>query len=96
MISLCQRAGYIKHGEYQVSEAIKNGNIGLLIIAKDASENSKNKLYASAKKLKIESFEYLNKALLGKIIGKDERSCLAVCNREFAEKILLLYKEGVN
>jgi len=96
MISLCQRAGYIKHGEYQVYEAIKNGYVRLLIIAGDTSENSKDKLYASAKRLEIESFEYLNKESLGKIIGKDERSCLAVCDVGFAEKILLLYKEGVN
>lgn len=96
MISLCQRAGYIRHGEYQVFEAMKSGNVRLLIVAKDASDNSKKKLYSSASRLELKSFEYLDKDLLGKIIGKDERSCLAICNQGFADKILLLYEEGVN
>lgn len=96
MISLCQRAGYIKHGEYQVSEAIKGGYVKLLIIAKDASKNSKDKLYTYAERFGLKSFEYSDKDLLGKIIGKDTRSCLAVCDQGFADKILLLYKEGVN
>lgn len=96
MIGLCQKAGYIKHGELMVTDALDRKRVKLLIIATNASLGSKKKLERYVQRDNIRSFEYLNKDLLGGIIGKDERSCLAICNQGFADKIWLLYKEGVN
>lgn len=94
MISLCYKAGYVKHGEFQVDEAVGRKKAVLLIVANDASNNTKKRIANIAKTANIRSFEFENKETLGKIIGKDERSCLAICNLGFADKIWLLYKEA--
>ncbi|MBO6215288.1 MAG: ribosomal L7Ae/L30e/S12e/Gadd45 family protein, partial [Lachnospiraceae bacterium] len=45
MIGLCMKAGKLKSGEFAVEETVKNGQARLVIVASDASENTK-KSYA--------------------------------------------------
>lgn len=94
MIGLCYKSGCLKHGEFQVNEAIQRKKAKLVIIAEDASENTKIKTRAVADKHKMNVLEYADKYTLGRIIGKEERSLLAVCDSGFADKIWLLYKEA--
>ena len=43
MLSLCQRAGRLVSGELPCENAVKSGKAKLLIIAEDASANTKKK-----------------------------------------------------
>ena len=94
MISLSYKAGYLKHGEFQVNEAIKKNKARLIIVATDASQNTKTKIMTVADTHNVKLVEYADKYTLGRVIGKEERSLLAVCDKGFADKILLLYKEA--
>ena len=53
ILSLCRRAGNIVSGEEGVELALKNHKALLLIIAEDASENTKNKFINKAKFYKV-------------------------------------------
>ncbi len=44
MIGLCQKAGQIQSGEFSVETAIKAGHAHLVIIAENASDNTKKKI----------------------------------------------------
>lgn len=77
-----------------MNEAIRKKKAKLVIIAEDASENIKARFRALAESNRIHVLEYADKDTLGRWIGKGERSLLAVCEKGFADKIWLLYKEA--
>ena len=82
-MGLCQRAGKLASGETGVLSAIKDGSAELIIVAENASDNTKKKFGDSArfynKKIVVfgDKFE----------IGKDERAVMAVRDKGFADKI---------
>ena len=43
-LSLAQKAGQVKSGEFAVEKAVKEGSACLVIVAQDASENTKKKM----------------------------------------------------
>lgn len=89
MLSLCQRAGKIVTGEDTVEINIKNGAALLVIIAGDASENTKNKFVNKCKYYNIEHCICETKEELSSCIGKYNRSVYAIIDENFAEKIRL-------
>lgn len=94
MISLCHKAGHLRHGEFQVSAAAKGSRIKLMIIAADASTNTRERAMHLVKGQAVNIMEYADKKKLGRMIGKDDRSLIAVCNTGFADKIWSLYQGG--
>jgi len=88
LISLAQRAGRISSGEFQTEEAVKSGNARLVIIAKDASDNTKKKFTNMCTFYEVPIREYSNKDELGHFIGKEFRASLSVNDEGFATKII--------
>ena len=43
-LSLAQKAGQVKSGEFAVEKAVKEYRASLVIVAQDASENTKKKM----------------------------------------------------
>lgn len=88
ILGLCQRAGKLASGETGCLNAIRESSAELIIVAENASDNTKKKFSDSAgfynKKLIIigDKFE------LGRAIGKEERAVLCVIDGGFAKKIL--------
>jgi len=95
MLSLCQRAGKLVSGELPCEKALKNSSAYLIIIASDASENTKSKFNKKAFFYNVPIVEFGIKETLGKAIGKDFRAVLAICDKNFAIKIKNEY-EAVN
>ena len=87
MLGLAQRAGKVAGGGLAAEKAVKGGKAYLLILAEDASANTVKKFTNMAAWNKVPLQSFLTKAELGKRIGKEERSVLAVTDGNFAEAI---------
>lgn len=88
MIGLCRRAGRISAGGDRCSESVKKRAARLVIMAADASENTKKNIRNSCAYYNIFHIEYADKEQLGKSIGMRECSALSVNDENFAEAIL--------
>jgi len=86
-IGLAKKAGKLISGDETCERAVKAGKVKLVIIADDASENTKKKFMDICRYRGIEVRYFGEKELLGKHIGKDMRSVVAVTGREFAERL---------
>ena len=88
LLGLAMKARCAAGGETAVLDAIKSGKAHLVLIAEDASDNSR-KLYSD--KSRFYEVPYLvwgTKEQLGHAIGKEERSAVAVCDVGLARAIL--------
>lgn len=92
MLGLCQKAGKLKSGEFASETAVKSGDAWLVIIAGDASNNTKKKFKDMCSFYETDCIEYGTKEGLAAAIGKEERSSLAICDEGFANSIMKLYK----
>ena len=86
-IGLAMRAGKIKSGSFQAEEAIKKNTAALVLIARDASENTKKHFRDLCSYRNIPALELSDKETLGKCIGKEERSALCVTDASFGDMI---------
>ena len=88
LLSLAQRAGKVASGEFKTEEAVKGGQASLVIIASDASDNTKKKFSDMCSFRKVPVIVYSDKEELGHYIGKEFRATLAVTDGGFADKII--------
>ena len=93
-IGLAAKAGKLLSGEETCERAVKAKKARLVIVADDASENTKKKFGDICRYRGIEVRYFGEKKLLGKHIGKDIRSVVAVSGREFAERLKHLIDSG--
>jgi ribosomal protein L7Ae-like RNA K-turn-binding protein len=88
LLGIAAKGRNVVSGEFQTLEAIKKGSAMLVIIAEDASDNTK-KLFADKSSFyRIPIVVYGTKEELGGSIGKDFRSSLGVCNAGLADAII--------
>ncbi len=87
MLSLCRSAGKIVSGELSCEKALQNSSAKLIIIASDASENTKKKFKNKSFYYNIDIAECGSKDELGKTIGKESRAVIGICDENFAVKI---------
>ena len=87
MLGLATRSRNVVSGGFATEEAVKSGKAYLVIIAADASDNTRKK-YSNMCEFYEVPYEYYSvKEILGHAIGKEERSCLAVTDKGFADSI---------
>lgn len=91
MLGLCTKAGKLKSGEFQTESSVKSGDAFLVIVAKDASDNTKKKFNDMCTFYETPMIEYGLKEDLAKAIGKEIRATFAVCDEGFAGSIRKLY-----
>ena len=84
LIGLASRARKVSSGEFSVEKAIKSYNAFLVIIAEDASDNTKKKFTNRSKYYSVPCVQFGDKESLGRCIGKDQRSVLALTNESLA------------
>lgn len=87
MISLATKAGKTKSGEFMTEKEVKEGNARLVIVAGDASENTKKKFRNMCDFYKVPIYFYGDKDTLGHAMGKEFRASLAVTDAGFAKGI---------
>ena len=88
MIGLCNKAGKLKSGAVAVEKSVKSGEAFLAIIAKDASENTKKEYKDMCSYYGCEILFYGTKDSLGDILGKSNRTVIAVTDEGFKNSIL--------
>lgn len=92
-LGLIQKSGNITSGDDTVELDIKKNKCKLLIIAEDASDNTKNRFMSIAEKKNIKCISFGNKIELGICIGKSQRSVLAIKDSKLANVFLNKFKE---
>lgn len=88
LFGLATRAGKIASGEFQTETAVKSGTAFLVVIAKDASDNTKKLFQDKCSFYKIPIIFLRTKEELGHAIGKEYRASLAILDKGFAEAII--------
>ena len=87
MLGLAARARAVVSGGFSTETAVKSGKAYLVLIAEDASDNTKKKFSNMCDFYEVPYYYYGEKAYLGHAIGKEERTSLAVTNEGFANSI---------
>ncbi len=87
LLSLAQRAGSLSSGEFMVEKSVKEGKAHLVIIAQDASKNTKKKFHNMCTFYHVPAVELSSKEELGHSIGRSERSSLALLDDGFAKAV---------
>ena len=88
LLSLAQRAGKVASGEFKTEESVKDGKACLVVVAKDASDNTKKKFINMCSFYQVPILCYGNKEELGHYIGKEFRASLSVNDSGLADKII--------
>ena len=87
MIGLAAKAGRLSSGETAVENAIKSYNAQLVIVAEDASDNTKKKFEDMCNFRDISIIQFSTKEELGKVLGKEYRASIAIIDENFAKGI---------
>lgn len=87
LLGLAMRGRNLVSGEFQTLEAIKTGSAMLVIIAEDASANTKKLFTDKCSFYEVPVYEYGTKVDLGRAIGKDMRSSVGVCDEGLADAV---------
>lgn len=87
LIGLATKAGKTAGGEFLTEREVKSGRAALVIVAEDASENTKKKFQNMCEYYKVPIRFYGDKDTLGHAMGKQFRASLAVLDEGFAKGI---------
>lgn len=87
MLGIAAKAGGVASGEFSTEKAVKDGRAYLVIVAADASENTKKNFRNMTDFYEVPMYLYGDKETLGHFIGKEFRASLAVTNEGLAHSI---------
>ena len=87
LISLATKAGKTASGEFCTEKEVKSGKAELVIVAEDASDNTKQKFKNMCEFYEVPIYFYGDKDTLGHAMGKEFRASLAVTDAGFAKGI---------
>lgn len=91
LIGLSMKAGKVVSGSFAVEKAVKTGKACLVIVAREASANTRKDLHNLCTWYHVPCYEFADKSQLGQAIGKEYRATLAVTDENLAsalEKLL--------
>ncbi len=87
MLGIAAKAGSVKSGEFSTENAVKDGQAFLVLVAEDASDNTKKKFKNMCEFRQVPFAVYGTKEELGHYIGKEFRASLAVTNEGIADTL---------
>lgn len=88
LISLATKAGKTASGEFCTEKEVKTGRAALVIVAADASDNTKKKFQNMCDYYEVPICFYKDKDTLGHAMGKEFRASLAILDEGFAKGIM--------
>lgn len=91
MLGLAKRAGKVSTGAFICDKAIRSHRAKLVILAGDASENTKKSIRNTCEYYKVRLIEYSDMAGLGHATGGGERAVVSVDDNNFAKAISDIY-----
>ena len=84
---MATKAGKTVSGEFMTEKEVKSGRAELVIVAGDASDNTKKKFRDMCEFFEVPMYVYGDKDSLGHYMGKEFRASLAVTDAGFAKGI---------
>lgn len=87
MIGIATKAGKVVTGEFSTEKTIKEGKASLVIVAEDASDNTKKKFSNMCDYYHTEIYYFSDKNSLGNACGKEFRASLAVIDEGLAKAV---------
>jgi len=87
LISMATKAGKTASGEFCTEKEVKTGGAYLVIVAGDASDNTKKKFKNMCEFYEVPIYFYSDKDTLGHAMGKEFRASLAITDEGFAKGI---------
>ena len=90
LLGIAMRAGKLVSGEDGTMIDLKKGKLNLVIVAEDASNNTKKLFKDKSAFRKVNYIELSTKSELGISIGKDSRAVIGIKDIGFAKKIVEL------
>lgn len=88
LISLATKAGRCVSGEFMTESEVKSGRATLVVVAEDASDNTKKKFRDMCEFYEVPVIIYGDKDILGHAMGKQFRASLAILDEGFTKGIL--------
>jgi ribosomal protein L7Ae-like RNA K-turn-binding protein len=86
-LGLAAKAGFIASGEFMTEKTVKEGKAKLVIVACDASDNTKKMFTNMCTYYKVPIYFFGEKTNLGHAIGKELRASLALLDQGLASAI---------
>ena len=87
VIGLAMKAGKVVSGEFQTEKAVKSRKAYLVVLAGDASDNTKKKFKDMCSYYHTPYCIWGDRELLGQAIGREFRASLAVTDKNLAEVV---------
>ena len=88
LLGLAAKAGKIVSGEFATENAVKSGKAFLVLVAEDASDNTRKKFRDMCDFYEVPVYVFGDKEELGKYCGREFRASLAVQDENFAKAIM--------
>ena len=88
MLGMAARAGKIERGEFSTEKAVKSGRGRLVMVAEDASGNTKKMFTNMCKYYEVPLVVFGTKEELGHWIGKAYRASICILDEGFAKAVL--------
>jgi ribosomal protein L7Ae-like RNA K-turn-binding protein len=96
LLGLAKKAGQLLSGDETCERTIKSGKAVLVIVASDASENTKDKFKSMCNFRNVCYREYGEKLELGRYTGKEIRAVISVSSNDFKNGLLKLIDNQIN
>lgn len=93
ILGLCTKAGKLASGEVACEQAIRSKTAFVVLVAKDASNNTKKKFKDAGNFYQIPVYFFGTKETLGTAMGKEARAVIAVTEQGFAKKIQMFLEQ---
>lgn len=87
LMGLAKRAGRLVTGETGVKDSVRFGKAKLVIIASDASDNTKKNITDSCKYYNVKYYIAATKDTLGHAVGNDYNAAVAIVDDGFARSV---------
>jgi ribosomal protein L7Ae-like RNA K-turn-binding protein len=88
MLSISAKAGKVTSGGFMTERALQDGTARLVIIASDASANTRKKFSSKSEYYHVPYYIFSNSEELGRFIGKESRTTVAVLDEGLAKSIV--------
>jgi ribosomal protein L7Ae-like RNA K-turn-binding protein len=84
LLGLATKAGKVVSGEFSTEKSVKSGKGYLVLVAEDASLNTKKKFRNMCEFYEVPMYVLSDKESLGRAIGKEFRASIAIQDANFA------------
>ena len=88
LLGLATKAGKVASGEFSTEKSVKTGKGFLVLVADDASQNTRKKFQNMCDFYEVPIYFIANKEELDRFCGKEFRASLAVQDENFAKAML--------